>query len=59
LDGRSGGPPFAVSVAELIRLFQDRGFELLSREMPVDSIPRRREAEELLVFNKSNGDAGA
>ena len=30
LDGRQGGPPFAVSESEIIRLFQGRGFELLS-----------------------------
>ena len=52
LDGREGGPPFAVSVAEIRNLFQARGFQLLSREKPVDSIPRRRNAEELLLFQK-------
>ena len=52
LDGRKGGPPFAVSTAEILDLFQARGFRLLWREKPVDSIPRRRNAEELLVFQK-------
>jgi SAM-dependent methyltransferase len=52
LDGREGGPPFAVSVAEILDLFQARGFQLLSREKPVDSISRRRNAEELLLFRK-------
>jgi hypothetical protein len=54
LDGRAGGPPFAVSAAELVRLFEERGFELRSREVPVNSIPRRRGEEELFVFQKSN-----
>jgi methyl halide transferase len=52
LDGRPGGPPFGVSDSEIIRLFQGRGFELISREKPPDSVERRREAEELLVFQK-------
>ena len=53
LDGRKGGPPFAVSVKEIIDLLQARGFKLISREKPVESIPRRRNAEELLVFRKN------
>ena len=52
LDGRKGGPPFAVSVKEIIALFQARSFKLISREKPVESIPRRRNAEELLIFRK-------
>src|SRR5690242_4158652 len=53
LDGRKGGPPFAVSVKEVIDLFQARSFKLISREKPVESVPRRRNAEELLVFRKT------
>jgi hypothetical protein len=52
LDGRKGGPPFAVSVKEIIDLFQARRFKLISREKPDESIPRRRGAEELLLFQK-------
>jgi SAM-dependent methyltransferase len=52
LDGRKGGPPFAVSAAEILDLFQKRGFKLLSREVPSDSISRRRGAEELFIFQK-------
>ena len=52
LDGRKGGPPFAVSAAELINLFQERGFQLISREKPFDSVSQRRGAEELLLFQK-------
>jgi SAM-dependent methyltransferase len=54
LGQRPGGPPFAVSEAELLRLFQDRGFELQSREIPVDSDVRRRGAEELFILQKTN-----
>jgi methyl halide transferase len=53
LDRRKGGPPFAVSVAEVMDLFQARGFNLISHETPVDSISPRRGAEELLIFQKS------
>ena len=52
LDGRKGGPPFAVSAAEVVNLFRARGFSLVSREAPVDSISPRRGAEELFVFQK-------
>jgi SAM-dependent methyltransferase len=50
LDGRAGGPPFAVTEAEIFHLFQARGFELISREKPADSISPRRGAEELFIF---------
>jgi methyl halide transferase len=53
LDGRPGGPPFAVSDAEIVGLFGSRGFELLSREKLPDSVSPRRQAEELLIFRKS------
>ena len=52
LDGRPGGPPFAVSVPEVMNLFQARGFKLFSRQIPSDSIDQRRGAEELLIFQK-------
>jgi SAM-dependent methyltransferase len=52
LDGRKGGPPFAVSATEVLDLFQARGFTLLSRDKPVDSISARRGAEELFLFQK-------
>jgi hypothetical protein len=53
LDGRKGGPPFAVSASEVIDLFQARGFKLISREKPADSISARRGAEELFIFQKT------
>lgn len=52
LDGRRNGPPFGFSDKEILELFEKRGFELLSREKPEDSIPRRKNAEELFVFQK-------
>jgi hypothetical protein len=53
LDGRAGGPPFAVTEAEVLKLFGVRGFKLLRREKPADSVARRRNAEELFVFQKA------
>jgi len=54
LDGRAGGPPFAVSDLEVLDLYQERGFKLLSREAPVNSVSVRRGAEELFIFKKSD-----
>lgn len=54
LDGRPGGPPFATSPEEMQGLFERRGFQLLSREVPSDSVPQRRGAEELLLFRKAD-----
>jgi methyl halide transferase len=54
LDGRKGGPPFAVSAPEILDLFQARGFKLISREKPADSISARRQAEELFLFQKKS-----
>jgi SAM-dependent methyltransferase len=53
LDGRKGGPPFAVSASEILELFQARGFKLIAREKPADSISARRNAEELFLFQKN------
>mgnify|MGYP001611932548 CR=1 FL=1 len=53
LDGRGGGPPFAVSVDEVLALFSARGFVLRHREMPADSVKPRRGVEELLIFQKA------
>lgn len=52
LTQKQGGPPYAVTVSELLQLFQERGFQLIEREQPSDSVPRRRGAEELLMFQK-------
>jgi len=53
LDGRRGGPPFAVTESEVMNLFQGQGFKLLSREKPAVSVSQRRNAEELFVFQKA------
>ena len=53
LDGRAGGPPFAVKESEVMHLFQKRGFKLLSREKPAESVSQRRNAEELFIFQKA------
>jgi SAM-dependent methyltransferase len=52
LDGRAGGPPFAVAESEVMDLFQKRGFKLVSREKPDESVSQRRHAEELFIFQK-------
>lgn len=52
LDNRRDGPPFGFTESELLELFRTRGFELLSHESPADSIPRRKGAEKLLIFQK-------
>lgn len=52
LDRRKGGPPFAVTATEVIDLFEKRGFKLLSRETPTESVSPRRHAEELFIFQK-------
>ena len=54
LDGRTNGPPFGFSDKELLSLFEKRGFKLLSREKPADSISRRKAAEELFIFQKAD-----
>jgi SAM-dependent methyltransferase len=58
LDQRKGGPPFAVTASEILDLFLNRGFTLLWREIPADSVKPRRHAEELFVFQK-NGKLGS
>ena len=52
LSTHSGGPPFAVSVAELLDLFYSRGFTLLAREEAAESTAKRRGLEELFIFQK-------
>jgi SAM-dependent methyltransferase len=52
LDLRTGGPPFAVKESEVMDLFQKRGFKLVSRKKPEESVSQRRHAEELFIFQK-------
>lgn len=52
LDQHAGGPPFALAVDAILDLFIARGFQLLRREIPNDSVPQRRGLEELLILQK-------
>ncbi|UCD97452.1 MAG: methyltransferase domain-containing protein [Chloroflexota bacterium] len=52
IGSRAGGPPFVVSPDELILPLAERGFRLIMREVPVDSVPGREGIEELLIFKK-------
>lgn len=52
---RTGGPPFLVSPDELIDPLGDHGFDLVSREIPHDSVAGREGIEELLVLKKKAG----
>lgn len=49
---RAGGPPFMVTPDELIEPLGERGFHLITREVPQDSVPGREGIEELLVLKK-------
>lgn len=51
-----GGPPFAVLPTFMIAMFRQRGFTLLHREAPPDSIPQRRGIEELLILQKGGAN---
>lgn len=53
LDQHAGGPPFTVSVDEILRMFTPRGFKLLRREIPTDSVAQRKGNEALLIFQKT------
>ena len=48
-----GGPPYAVVADGIVFMFERRGFTLVQREMPTDSVPRRCGCEELLILQKS------
>jgi SAM-dependent methyltransferase len=52
ISNHTGGPPFPVSIPEVLNLFQAQGFKLVERKMPADSIPARRGSEELLLLQK-------
>ncbi|MGB8648461.1 MAG: methyltransferase domain-containing protein [Anaerolineae bacterium] len=52
LADHAGGPPFAVSVSEILDLFGARGFTLVTREIPAESPPVRRGLEELFIFKR-------
>ncbi|MFO7661068.1 MAG: hypothetical protein R6X18_00600, partial [Chloroflexota bacterium] len=54
---RSGGPPFAVQPEVLLSLFEERGFTLLHREIPFDSVPERQGQEELILMQRDNSSS--
>lgn len=54
IGGRSGGPPFVVTPDELVEPLSERGFELILREVPEDSVPGREGIEELLILKKKH-----
>ena len=52
LGTHEGGPPYAVVADGIVFMFERRGFVLVEREMPADSVPSRCGREELLIFRK-------
>lgn len=54
IGGRTGGPPFVVTPDELVEPLGERGFELILREVPEDSVPGREGIEELLILKKKH-----
>lgn len=52
LGSRPGGPPFAVKSTEFPELFPPPAYRLVHRERPNDSVPQRRDHEELYIFAK-------
>lgn len=52
LSHHTDGPPFAVSVPEMLGLFDERNFKLVERKKPKDSIRPRSGREELLLLQK-------
>jgi phospholipid N-methyltransferase len=54
LDRHDGGPPFTVAIDEVLGLFTVRGFELIRRETPIDSVESRRGREELLILRHNS-----
>lgn len=55
IGGRSGGPPYVVTPDELVDPLVKSGFELISRDVPEDSVPGRQGIEELLILKKKPG----
>ena len=51
---KPGGPPFYAPVSQVLELFQSRGFKVLRQETPGDSVPQRKDSEELLIMQKQD-----
>jgi len=54
ISQHAGGPPFAISVPEMLGLFQERGFKLAEQKTPSDSVPSRRGTEKLIFLQKES-----
>ena len=54
IGGRTGGPPYVVNPDELVDPLGEMGFELVTREVPEDSVPGREGIEELLILKKKS-----
>jgi SAM-dependent methyltransferase len=54
IGGRTGAPPFVVTPDELVDPLNEMGFELVTREIPDDSVPGREGIEELLILKKKS-----
>src|SRR5258706_10012585 len=55
MDGPAGGPPYAVTEAEVLALFGARGFTLVRSERPDDSVEQRRGVGEVMIFPGPGG----
>ena len=53
IGGRTGGPPFVVTPDELVDPLGKMGFEVVTREVPEDSVPGRQGIEKLLILMKT------
>ncbi|MDX1612737.1 MAG: methyltransferase domain-containing protein [Candidatus Promineifilaceae bacterium] len=53
---RPGGPPYTVQPEFIIDLYRERGFDLVQRETPTDSVPGRRGHEELLMLRRKGAE---
>ena len=51
---KPGGPPFYAPIDQVMDLFQSRGFKVLRQETPGDSVPQRKDSEELLIMQKQD-----
>ena len=52
IGARPGGPPYSLQPDAVIELYSQRGFRLLTREDPSDSVPDRKGYEQLIVLKK-------
>ncbi len=57
LGYESGGPPYSIVADGVVFMFKQRGFSVLEREPPSDSVPHRRGREELLIFQKGSRES--